>query len=109
MNNLSASILSWGPVLTQIVLLSLQIYTYRRTNHYGLVLLAVGTSGGILVSGLGKILTSEVLADRVRAGIIASIVIFYSVNMIIGIWGSAALFQSYRRLTDAHKLLTPGT
>jgi hypothetical protein len=44
MNTLSASIFSWGPIIVQIVLLSLQIYTYRRTNHYSLVLLAVGTN-----------------------------------------------------------------
>jgi hypothetical protein len=107
MNNLSALILSWGPLIVQIVLLSLQIYTYRRTNHYSLVILAVGTAAGLLTSGLGKILTSEVLAERVRAGMLDAIVIFYSVNMIIGIWGAAALFKSYRRLTDANKLLTP--
>jgi hypothetical protein len=30
MNNPSGLILSWGPLIVQIVLLSLQIYTYRR-------------------------------------------------------------------------------
>ena len=77
MNNLSALILSWGPILTQLILLSLQIYTYRRTNHYSLVLLAVGTSGGLLTSGLGKIFASEVLADGVRAGMLDAILILY--------------------------------
>jgi hypothetical protein len=109
MNNLNTLILSWGPLIVQIVLLSLQIYTYRRTNHYSLVLLAVGTSAGILTSGLGKILTSEVLSARVRAGMIDAVVILYSVCMILGIWGAAALFKSYRRLTDANKPLTPRT
>lgn len=107
MNNLSALILSWGPPIVQIVLLSLQIYTYRRTNHYSLVLLAVGTTAGLLTSGLGRILSSEVLADRVRAGMLDAIVILYSVCMVLGIWGAAALFQSYRRLIDANKLPTP--
>jgi hypothetical protein len=36
MNNLSALIFSWGPLIVQIVLLSLQIYTYRHTRHYSL-------------------------------------------------------------------------
>jgi hypothetical protein len=62
MNNLSAIVLSWGPLIVQIVLLSLQIYTFRRTNHYSLVLLAAATTTGILAFGLGKILNSELLA-----------------------------------------------
>ena len=109
MNTLSALILSWGPFIVLIVLLSLQIYTYRRTNHYSLALLAAGTTTGILAFGLGKILNSEVLAARVRAGMYDAIVILYCVYMILGLWGAVALFQSYRRLTDANKLLTPRT
>jgi hypothetical protein len=38
-----------------------------------------------------------------------AIVILYCVYMILGLWGAVALFQSYRRLTDANKLLTPKT
>jgi hypothetical protein len=106
MNTLSASIFSWGPLIVQVVLLSLQIYTYRRTNHYSLVLLAVGTTAGILTSGLSKILTSEVLAERVRAGMLDALFILYSVGMVLGIWGSALLFRSYVRLTEASKMLT---
>jgi hypothetical protein len=109
MNNLSAIILSWGPFLVQIVLLSLQIYTYRRTNHYSLALLAAGTTTGILAFGLGKILNSEVLAAHVRVGMYDAIVILYCIYMVLGLWGAAALFQSYRRLTDANNLPTSTT
>jgi hypothetical protein len=105
MNTLSASILSWGPIIVQIVLLSLQIYTYRQTKHYSLVILAVGTAAGLLTSSLGRILTSEVLAERVRAGMYDAIVILYSIVIVFGIWGAAALFKSYRRLTDSHQLV----
>jgi hypothetical protein len=107
MSHLSALIFSWGPFIVQIVLLSRQIYTYRRTNHYSLVILAVATAAGLLTSGLGRILTSEVLAERVRAGMLDAIVILYSVCMVLGIWGAVALFNSYRRLTDANNLLSP--
>jgi hypothetical protein len=106
MNTLSTLILSWGPFIVQIVLLSLQIYTYRRTNHYSLVILAVGTAAGLLTSGLGRILTSEVLAERVRAGMLDAIVILYTVCMVLGIWGAVLLFRSYVRLTEASKALT---
>lgn len=109
MNNLSAIILSWGPLIVQIVLLSLQIYTFRRTNHYSLVLLAVATTTGILAFGLSKILSSEVLAVRVRVDMYDAIVILYCVYMVLGLWGAAALFQSYRRLTDADTALNPKT
>ena len=107
MNTLSSLVLGWGPILVQIVLLSLQIYTYRRTNHYSLVILAVGTTAGLLTSVVGKILTSEVLAQRVRVGMYDAIVILYAIGMIFAIWGAAALFKSYRSLTDAKKLPTP--
>jgi hypothetical protein len=109
MNNLSILILTWGPFIVQIVLLSLQIYTYRRTNHYSLVFLAAGTTTGILAYVLGRILNPEVLAPSVRVGLYDAIVILYCVYMVLGLWGAAALFQSYRRLTDANKLLTPAT
>jgi hypothetical protein len=69
MNNMSASILTWGPFIVQIVLLSLQIYTYRRTEHYSLALLAAGTTTGILASGSARILNAEVLAASVRVGL----------------------------------------
>jgi len=85
MNTLSASILSWGPIIVQIVLLSLQIYTYRQTKHYSLVILAVGTAAGLLTSSLGRILTSEVLAERVRAGMYDAIVILYSIVIVFGV------------------------
>src|SRR5258708_33740603 len=103
MNSLNALILSRGPLIVQIVLLSLQIYTYRRTNHYSLVLLAVGTTAGIFAFGLAKMLTSEVLSVRVRAGVLDAIFILYSVYMVLGIWGAVTLFNSYCRLTDANK------
>jgi hypothetical protein len=109
MNNMSASILTWGPFIVQIVLLSLQIYTYRRTEHYSLALLAAGTTTGILASGSARILNAEVLAASVRVGLYDAIVILYCVYVVLGLWGAVALFQSYRRLTDANKLLTPGT
>jgi len=109
MNNLGASILSVGPFIVQVVLLGLQIYTYRRTSHYSLVLLAVGTTMGILTYGLGRILASEVLSEPVRAGVVDAIFILYVVYMVLGIWGAVALFNSYCRLTDANKLLTART
>jgi len=101
MNTLSTAILTWGPLIVQIVLLSLQIYTYRRTNHYSLALLAAGSTTGILATGLGRILNAEVLAAGVRVGMYDAIVILYCVYMVLGLWGAVALFQSYRRLTDA--------
>jgi hypothetical protein len=106
MNNLTTLILTWGPLIVQIVLLSLQVYTYRRTNHYSFVLLAVATTTGILTLGLGRILNSEVLSASVRTAMFDAIFILYSVYMVLGIWGAVALFKSYRRLTDASKSLT---
>jgi hypothetical protein len=108
MNNLSTLILTWGPFIVQIVLLSFQIYTYRRTNHYSLALLAAGTTTGILAFGLSKILNAEVLAASVRVAMYDAIVILYCVYMVSGLWGAVSLFQSYRRLTEANKFLTSG-
>jgi len=107
MNHLNSLIFSWGSPMVQITLLALQIYTYRRTRHYSLVLLAAASAMGLLSSALIKILSSNSFVFRLAAIIIDSTLILYAGYLILGIWGAAALFQSYRRLTDANKAPVP--
>jgi lysylphosphatidylglycerol synthetase-like protein (DUF2156 family) len=103
MSDWTSMILQWGPPITQIVLLCLQIYTYRRTRHYSLALIVVASSLGLLASVLIRILNSEVLVPRLRTGVLDAMILSYAAYMVIGVWGAAALFRSYIRSTDASK------
>jgi hypothetical protein len=103
MNDWMLLILTWGPPITMFVLLCLQIYAYRRTRHYSLVLLAAGSTAGILYIAFGKLLTAESLSPRAGSAIIHTAVAMYVIYMVIGLWGAAALFRSYIGLTAANK------
>jgi hypothetical protein len=99
-------ILRWGPLITQAVLLVFQIYAYRRTSHYSLALLVVATVIGLVSAILGRVLYSEALYPSLRTGVYEATIILYAAYMVLGIWGAAALFRSYIRLTDANKVVT---
>lgn len=94
-------ILQWGSPITQVVLLCMQIYTYRRTRHHSLMLIVVASALGLLAYILIRILNSEVLVPRLRIGLYDAMILSYSAYILFGIWGAAALFRSYIRLTDA--------
>ena len=106
MDTIRALIFSYGSFIAGIVLLCLQIYTYHRTRHYSLALLAAGTAMALLASLLLKSLSSQFFIPALTAAILNSSVILYVGYMILGTWGAAALFSSYCRLTDASKALT---
>ena len=103
MNDWVPLFLRWGPLITQAVLLVLQIYAYRRTGHYSLGLLVVATVIGLLSATLARVLYSEALYPSLRTGVYDAMIILYAAYMVLGIWGAAALFRSYIRLTDANK------
>jgi hypothetical protein len=94
-------ILQWGSPITQVVLLCMQIYTYQRTRHYSLVLIVVASVLGLLASILIRILNSEVLVPHLLTGLYNAMILSYAAYILFGVWGAAALFQSYIRLTDA--------
>jgi|SRR5580658_1268660 hypothetical protein len=99
-------ILQWGSPITQVVLLCMQIYTYRRTRHYSLSLIVVASVLGLLATALIRILNSEVLVPRLRTGVFDAMILSYAAYISFGIWGAAALFRSYIRLADAGKAST---
>jgi hypothetical protein len=103
MRDWESLILQWGPPITQVVLLCMQIYTHRRTRHYSLVLIVVASVLGLLAAALVRILNSEVLVPQVRFGIYHAMVLSYAAYMLFGIWGAAALFRSYIRLSNVDK------
>jgi hypothetical protein len=100
--------LKWGAGVVSIILLILQIYTYRRTRRYSLGLLAVGNVMALLSFALARILYLEVpLYPGLRAGIFDALVAQYCGYMVVGIWGAIALFCSYIRLTDVCRVTAP--
>jgi hypothetical protein len=53
-----------------------------------------------------RIINSEVLIPRLRVGAYDAMILSYAAYVVFGIWGAAALFRSYIRLTDASKAST---
>jgi hypothetical protein len=103
---MSDLILLWVPPISQIVLLVLQIYTYRRTSHYSLALLAVSSVIGLLSAVLARVLHSEALYPRLSMVVFDVMIVLYTAYIMIGVWGTAALVRSYIRLTDSNKAPT---
>jgi hypothetical protein len=101
MSDWKSLILQWGTPITQIVLLCMQIYTYRRTHHYSLLLLVVASILGLLAFTLIRILNAELIVPGLRAGLLDAMILSYCAYIVFGIWGAAVLFRSYIRLTDA--------
>jgi hypothetical protein len=106
MNDWMLLILQWGSPITLIVLLVLQIYTYRRTKHYSLALLAVAGAAALLSSSLVRLLSSEAFYPHLRADIFDVMIVSYVAYIVLGLWGAAALCRSYIRLTAANKVLS---
>jgi hypothetical protein len=79
----------------------MQIYTYRRTRHYSLVLIVVASILGLLAFTLIRILNTELLVPSLRTGLLDAMILFYCAHILFGIWGAAVLFRSYIRLTEA--------
>jgi hypothetical protein len=103
MRDWTSLIIQWGSPITQVVLLCMQIYTYRRTRHYSLVVIVVASVLGLLAATLIRILNSEVIAQSLRIGVYDAMILAYAAYILLGIWGAAALFRSYIRLTNTGK------
>jgi hypothetical protein len=101
MSDWQSLLLQWATPVTQIVLLCMQIYTYRRTRHYSLVLIVVASILGLLAFTLIRILNAELLAPSLRTGLLDAMILSYCAYIVFGIWGAAVLFRSYIRLTEA--------
>ena len=106
MSDWTSQILQWGSPITQIVLLCMQIYAYRRTHHYSLAVIVVASILGLLASALIRILNSEMLIPRLRIGLYDAMILSYAAYIVFGVWGAAALFRSYIRLTDGSEAST---
>src|SRR6266853_282537 len=83
MNDWMPLILRWGPLITQAVLLGLQIYAYRRTSHYSLALLVVATVIGLLSAILARVLYSEALFPSLRTGVYEAMIVLYAAYMVL--------------------------
>ena len=55
---------------------------------------------GLLATTLIRILNSEAIAQSLRIGVYDAMILAYAAYILLGIWGAAALFRSYIRLTN---------
>jgi hypothetical protein len=86
---------------TTVVLLVLQLRAYRRHRHVSFGLLSASTVGALLYFVIWQI--TAVLANKASPTPIWLYVCataFLLSQMIFGLWGTASLFKSYRRLSE---------
>jgi hypothetical protein len=93
--------------ITQLVMVSLQIRAFRRHRHASFLLLSIATA-----SGLFYIVVSQTLGE-VRGSAFAPPLWLFAcatiplfAQMIVGVWGTASLFRSYRELSVAPGAVT---
>jgi hypothetical protein len=84
--------------VTQLIQLAIQAYAYRRTPHYSIALLAMGTAAGLvyLAAAFGPSLLSG--HSSWLQPLMWVMAPCFAIQMILGVWGTAALMRSYRRL-----------
>jgi hypothetical protein len=101
MSEWQSLILQWGTPITQVVLLCMQIYTYRRTRHWSLALIVSASVLGLVALALSRILNAEQFVPALSAWLIDAMIVSYVAYIVMGVGGAAALFRSYTQLTDA--------
>lgn len=87
--------------LGQVALFSLQYRALRSTGHYSLRLLCGSTICGLIAFAASIVPGVISLGDAAiwRMYIITGT--FTGVQVIAGVWGAAALFRSYIKLTES--------
>jgi hypothetical protein len=90
--------------ITQLVMLSLQLRAFKEHGHVSFLLLSVATACGLLYIVVGQILgflRNTIVAPPLW--VFACVTAFLFVQMIVGVWGTASLFKSYRQLRVASR------
>ena len=86
--------------VTQLVMLSLQVGAFRRHRHVSFQLLAIATSCGILYV-VGDLAFNFAFQKQFASSTFLYVMsAFLVVQMILGVWGTASLFNSYRHLSE---------
>jgi len=85
--------------IAQLLQLGLQLYAYRRTPHFSMALLAIATVAGLAY--LGAALVATLLPPHSHWVRLASwaMALCFGVQILLGVWGTAALLRSYRKLS----------
>ena len=94
-------LLDFGAVAMEIVLLWLQLRAYLRHRHLSFLLLSVSTISGLLYFGLYSAPYIVPAAASYYHILIILSAGFFAAQVVLGIWGTAALFGSYRALAAA--------
>jgi len=87
-------------VITQVVMVSLQIGAFKRHRHVSFLLLSGATACGLLYIVVGQILGAlrgTPFAPPLWLFACATVPLF--AQMIVGVWGTVSLFRSYRQLS----------
>ena len=93
--------------LTQAIMFWLQFTASRRHRQRSFVLLWIGTLCGVMYLLLNVMPIATPIAADIETPIFYVSSLLVVVQMVLSIWGTAELFQAYRKL-DAHAQINAG-
>jgi hypothetical protein len=85
--------------IAQVLQLGLQLYGYRRTPHFSVAMLAIATLAGLAYLGAALVVTLVSAHSHWMRAAILAMVLCFAVQILLGVWGTAALLRSYRVLS----------
>ena len=83
---LAASLLGVGSLLCQLILLVMQLRTYRRTGHSSLLILAIATALAVLYLGSGFAAAVYASTPSVLSRLYLGMEVLFVVQAVLGIW-----------------------
>ncbi|MEL1265226.1 hypothetical protein [Pseudoxanthomonas putridarboris] len=87
-------------LLTQVIFLGLQGWAWRRFRHVSFLLLAVSTVFAIADSLLLAVPYVRPMPEGALAGLMLLSFLPLAHAIVLGVWGTYALFRAYGRLAD---------
>jgi len=93
--NLAGAFLFVASLACQLILLAMQLRTYRQTRHSSLVILAIGTVLAVLYLGSGFAAALHAPGSTMSRWLYWVMVIVFGAQIVLALWGSASLFHAF--------------
>lgn len=99
-----AYVLIGASLVAQLILVSLQLAAARRHGHRSFFLLCLSTACGIAYLALLLALGKWRPAGYSWPPLLYTLAALYVGQLVLGVWGTASLFGSYRKLAGARSI-----
>lgn len=93
----AGSYLGIAGLVCQLVLLAMQLRTYRKTGHSSLVILAICSALAVLYLGSGFAAALYAPSSTILWRLYLVMEIVFAAQIVLAIWGSASLFREFAK------------